>query len=187
MALARMRVTWQGWPGAPGYSNFYCEAAAGALPLAQIRTFFDTVKSYLPAGLTLSFPGSGDIIDPATGNLSGAWSETAQTNVVGTGSGNYAGNAGAVVHWLTDSIVRGRRLRGRTFLVPLVTGAYDTLGSLGTTPLATLQSAASTLVGAASTPLEVWSRPGPGYAGSQGTVTSSRVPDLAVSMRSRRI
>lgn len=193
--LNRVSVAWQGWPGSPGVSQFYLDSVAQQTSIDAIRTFFAAVAGLLPTGLTITVPSSGDIIEEQNGQLAGNWSVgTAPLVVTGSGTGVYAGNAGAVVHWLTNTVATKRRLRGRTFLVPLVSTAYDTAGSLGLTPFNTIQNAASALVGSMAGNMVVWHRPiiqkGTGVvirAGSSGDVTSSRVPDLAVSLRSRRI
>lgn len=188
MTLARVNVAWQGWPGSPGVSTFYLDPSPAQASVDAIRTFFQSLITLLPSGLTISVPGSGDELSEATGTLTGTWSVgTTPTVVTGTGAGNYAGNAGAVVHWLTTSFNSGRRIRGRTFLVPLVSTAYDTTGSLGTATITTISNAANALLTTNSGLMNVWSRPRPGSTGLQANITGIRVPDLAVSLRSRRI
>lgn len=192
--LKRCSVAWQGWPGAPGVSQFYLDDTAGQTQVDAIRTFFNAMVALLPTGLTITVPNSGDTVDESTGKLTGTWSvPTAPVAVVGTGIGAYAGNAGAVVHWLTNSVTRNRRIRGRTFLVPLV-GSYDSAGSLATASQNGIATAATNLVTAAGGLIHVWVRPvyqkGTGSlirGGMSGPITSSRVPDLAVSLRSRRV
>jgi hypothetical protein len=187
--LSRVSVAWQNWPGAPGSTVFYGLATAMVqADVDAVRTFFDAIKQYLPSGLTITVPSSGDNIDDATGDIVGSWSvATPPIVVTGTGAGAYAGNAGAVVHWLTDDVVNGRRVRGRSFLVPLVSTAYDTGGSLIAGAMTILSNAAGALVTASAGAFQIWHRPAPPAAGSSHAITSHRVPDLAVSMRSRRI
>ena len=197
--LSRVRVSWQNWPGAPGVSTFYYGTSLGSLPtqaqIDGIRTFFNTLSSYIPSGLTINVPNSGDQLNWVDGKLTGTWSvPTAPATVTGSGTGNYAGNAGAVIHWLTTDVVNGHRVRGRTFIVPLVSTVYDTGGSLSTTFISALNTAGTTLVGLADGPPAVWARPftdkngiKPHRDGSAHQVSSTRVPDLAVSQRSRRI
>lgn len=197
--LSRIRVAWQNWPGAPGVSTFFYGTALGSLPTqAQVdgvRAFFFSLAGLLPSGLSITVPNSGDQINWLDGKITGSWSvPSAPLAVAGTGTGNYAGNAGAVIHWLTDDVVNGHRVRGRTFLVPLVSTAFDTAGSLSPTALNTISSAGNTLRTVADGPPAVWSRPftdktgaKPHRDGSAHPVTSVRVPDLAVSQRSRRI
>lgn len=194
-AMNRVSVAWQGWPGAPGVSQFYLDNVPAQTSIDAIRQFFFACSGLLPTGLTISVPGSGDIIEDTTGKLAGTWS-VGTTPVVVTGSSAtaYAGNAGAVVHWLTNTVAGKHRLRGRTFLVPLASGAYDNTGSIATTALNTITTAASGMVTTMAGNMIVWHRPkiqkGTGSiiaVGSSADVTSSRVPDLAVSLRSRRI
>lgn len=188
MTLARVNCAWQSWPGAPGVSTFYLDPTPAQATIDSIRTFFNALITLLPSGLTINVPSSGDEISEATGSISGQWSvATTPTTVTGTGAGAYAGNAGAVVHWLTQGIVANRRVRGRTFIVPLIATAYDTAGSLSTSALSTISTAANALVAANPGLINVWSRPRPGLSGTQNAVTSTRVPDLAVSLRSRRV
>lgn len=186
--LARVRVAWQGWPGSPGVSTFYLANSPTQLHIDAIRAFFNSLAGSLPTGLTITVPASGDIIDDASGLIVNSWAVvTPPTVVTGTGAGNYAGNAGAVCHWLTSTVLNRRRIRGRTFLVPLVSTAYDTAGSLSSTLITSISAAAATLTSALGTNFRVWHRPANGAAGTNGTVTGFRVPDLAVSLRSRRI
>ena len=185
MALNRVKVQWTGWPGAPGVSTFYVSTTI--TDLAPLRTFFAALSaSYLPSGLTLAFPSTGDVIDEATGLITGAWSGPAAADVVGGAAGSYPGNAGAVVSWRTTLLVAGRRVRGRTFLVPLANAAYQSDGSLSTAFLTTANGAAATLISTWAGGLKVWSRPRPTIAGAQATVLTGTVPDLAVSLRTRR-
>lgn len=199
MTISRVSVAWQGWPGAPGVSQFYYGTALGDLPtqgnIDALRTFFNSLVGSLPAGLTISVPKTGDRINEVDGKIIGTWDVPVQPLVVnGAGAGNYAGNAGAVCHWLTPTVVAGRRVRGRTFLVPLISTAFDATGSLSTTFINTLQNAAQALVAQPDGAPTIWARPfidpkgvKPARPGSRAQVTSFRVPDLAVSQRSRRI
>jgi hypothetical protein len=187
--MRRYNVAWQNWPGAPGVSVFYSDTSVDISTFTDaLRAFYNSLVSLLPAALTIQVPAAGDIISDTDGSITGAWSDgTPVTVVTGTGAGAYAGNAGAVVHWLTDGVINGRRLRGRTFIVPLVSTAYDTAGSLGTGAITTLTNAATTLEAAVGPSMLIWHRPKAPAAGSSSNVTSTRIPDLAVSLRSRRI
>lgn len=192
--LKRVSVAWQGWPGAPGVTQFYLDNTGGQAQIDAIRAFFNSFQALLPTGLTIQVPNSGDTLDESTGVLTGTWSTATQPlPTTGNAVAAYAGNAGAVVHWLTQSVTRNRRIRGRTFMVPLV-GAFDTAGSLAPAANSTLSTAAATLVTASAGLIHVWVRPvrqkGTGVlvrGGMSAPITSSRVPDLAVSLRSRRV
>lgn len=198
MALSRVSVAWQNWSGAPGVSQFYYGTALGDLPtqnnIDAIRAFFAAIGTYLPSGLTITVPRTGDRLNETDGKIIGTWDVPIQpTLVTGSGTGGYAGNAGAVVHWLTPAVVAGRRVRGRTFLVPLVGTAFEANGSLASVFINAVTPAATALVTQADGAPSVWARPfvdpkgvKPARPGSKAQITSARVPDLAVSQRSRR-
>lgn len=193
--IQRLRALWQNFPGAPGYTNFYVGTNfAGPAPFT---TFFDAIKVYLPLSATIQVPNSGDIVVQETGQIGGVWTSGTVGNVTGSGAGAYSGASGAVVEWLTNGIVAGRRVTGKTFLVPL-SGAFDSTGSLSTGALTALQNAAAALIAALTPNLLVYARPFPGKpaegtkpakparSGTSYQVVAARIPDLAAVMRSRR-
>jgi len=184
MTLNRVRALWQNWPGSPGYTNFYVDPAV--VNQTEIRTWFAAFVTYLPSGITIQVPNTGDQIDETTGAITGAWSGTANTLVTATGTGNYAGATGACVNWRSTTLVRGRRPIGRSFLVPLVAGSFDSGGTLATATLGGIQTASNALVTNLGGALKIWSRPKGGSAGSAVTVTAAQVPDLGVVLRTRR-
>lgn len=184
MTLNRVRVLWQNFPGAPGYSNHYVSSAVASQ--SEIRAFYDAVKGFMPSGMTIQVPSNGDQIEEATGQITGAWSGTAQGIVTCTGTGNYPGSAGACVNWKSNAVVHGRRPMGRTYLVPLTTGSFETNGSIAAATLTAITTAANLLITNLVDGLKVWNRPTPTRAGGQATVISASVPDLAVVLRSRR-
>ena len=186
--IGRIRCSWQNWPGAPGVSTFFTAQPTTQGNVDGIRAFFNALAALLPSGLTITVPFQGDNIDDASGQIVGSWSVTTPPTVVtGTGAGNYAGNAGACVHWTTGGVLNGRRVKGTTFLVPLVSTAFATDGSISTSTLSTIGTAASGLVTAFGTNGRVWSRKTAFRNGSSYAITGSTVPDLAISLRSRRI
>jgi hypothetical protein len=75
----------------------------------------------------------------------------------------------------------GREIRGRTFVVPMATNAYDTDGTLAASTVSAFQTAANTVLTAAPT-FRVWSRKGALAA----TCSSALAVDKAVVLRSRR-
>jgi len=184
MTMNRVRVLWQGFPGAPGYSNHY----VGSLTTAQtaIRAFYAALVTYLPNNLTITVPNTGDQVEEATGKITGVWTGAAQAVVTATGTGNYSGASGAIVNWRTGAIVNGRRPIGRTYLVPLVSGSWDANGTLATATQAGIQTAADALIVALAGELKIWSRPKPTIAGANVTVVTAQVPDMAAVLRSRR-
>lgn len=187
MTMNRVRVIWSNWPGAPGYSNFY--VGTTITDHTPIRTFFSALSSYLPAAVTIQVPTSGDQISEATGLITGSYSATVTGGNVNGSAGNsspYAGSAGAQIQWQTSQIINGRRPLGKTFIVPGYGALFDNNGSLATLAQTAIQAAGTALIAALSGELKVWSRPKPTIAGANVTVTSCRVPDLSISLRSRR-
>lgn len=192
MPISRVTAQWSGFPGAPGYSNFHFQASTGT-PDSQadvdlVREFFDELRGLLPVGVNVLVQPTVEILDDATGALVDY--ETVATPplvVAGASSGTYSSPSGAVINWLTSSVVGGRRLRGRTFIVPLGSAAYQNDGTLSSSALTTLNAAAAILSAAGfSSGFGILSRPVGGGAISFGEVTGHRVPDLAAVLRSRR-
>lgn len=192
MTIARVTAQWTGFPGAPGYSNFFFEVAGDVgeqlgAP-AAVRTAFSSILAELPSGVSVQVSPTVEYIDETTGQLQdyGDAEETPQA-VNGSASGNYAGPAGAVVNWQTATVRDGRRVRGRTFIVPLASSAFQSDGTLGSSTITTLNNFASNILGGSSNPnrFVVWGRPSssPGVA---APVTGYRVPDMAAVLRSRR-
>ena len=180
--LIRYRVLWSGTAGGPGVTTLY--GLSSATQLAAIRTFFNACAALLPSTLKLDFPGNGDTIDDTTGAVNGGWAEGTQAQVAGSNPGTYAAPAGAEVVLQTGGIVNRRRVKGRIFLVPMVSMASD--GTLAASAVTTIQAAASTLFNPAN--FFVYSRPKPITAsnGTSHTITAALVPDKAVILRSRR-
>lgn len=193
MTIHRVKVLWTGMPGAPGVSTHYLGSAPAAADLTAFRTFYNALIAGLPNTLTLTIPGSGDILDETTGTITGTWTATAPSTVVGTAASGYAAPVGTLAHWVTGGVVRGRRVRGTTFIVPTV-NQFEPGGTPIGTWITTLQTAATALVTSLGANLVVWARPlrdpDPPHAivepGSLHGVTGATVPDKAMVLRSRR-
>jgi len=153
-----------------------------------MRTFFDAVKAHLPGGSDVKVQRLYQVINDLNGNITGEANLAADPTVVNGTAGPiaYAGPAGACINWETGHFnANGRRVRGRTYLVPLV-NAYETDGSLSAAALGTVAAAASAAIGGTGS-LGVWTRPTPG--GSDGTFNlaiSALVKDKAAVLTSRR-
>jgi hypothetical protein len=207
MAIVRVKLKWTGWSGAPGYSNFYFSPNAFGEPLpatvdsmfARVDQFSMDIGSMLPPAVKLQVQGDIDLIDPLNGEMEGAVAHAAGTLRSGTGAnGSYSAASGAVITWRTGSVVAGRRLRGRTFVVPLIGTAFGIDGTLSGTAAATIGAAAAKIhLPHADYAAVVWARPAkervrkdgtvvPARDGDVGDITSSNVPTLAAVLRSRR-
>ena len=189
--LYRQEALWQGLAGLTGFSTFYSTGAANA---AAIRTFFAAIQALIPSPCTIQVSGSGDTIEDSTGTLTGTWSSAVPALVSCTGTA-YAAPAGALVSWTTSTVRRGRILRGRTFIVPLWSGAYTTSGQVAAANVATIQAAATALVSAFAGTLVIWGRPimtkppappGVDAPGTTGVVTGATAQSKVVTLRTRR-
>ena len=184
--IHRLRVAWSGNAVVgPGLTTFYVDPSFSAVPAAVV-TFLQDIDNYIPTGVTWTVPSGGDILDDATGDLIGAWTGTGGSSVNSIGSGDYAQGVGARIRYSTNGIVAGRRVRGATFVVPLLASLYSGAGILDSTVVTGLQTAANVLLGTAAGDLLVWSRPAPGRAGSSHSITSAVVPNQISWLRSRR-
>ena len=192
MTITRLTAQWSGFRGAPGYSNFFFDdalSAEGGLDAAglAIRNFFFAFRAQLPESCNIAVQGTADYIDEASGQITGTEDFSAPGTVSGNRGGGYSAATGAVVNWNTQDYVNGRRIRGRTFLVPLASAAFDAQGDIAALALTEIRDAANALVATTlDAPLCVWHRPVGGAGGSSHVVTSATVPDLGAVLRSRR-
>lgn len=185
--LARVRTLWTGNPViGDGVSTFYFDEAHTGF-VADVGTFWNSQKASFPAGITWTTPGSGDLIDVATGELSGTWTEAGTSAITSTGPGIFARGVGVRTIWRTSGIRNGRRVQGSTFLAPLVGAMFEADGSPAAAQLTLWRNTAATLVTDSGTNMKIYSRPSPGQAGQANTVISSDVPDKVSWLRSRRV
>lgn len=192
MKLHRVVVTWAGPPvvGSAVTVLHYDGTNQTAPPVAAINTAFANMHNLLPNNVVVTVPNSGDSINDTDGTLAGSWVGTGGIANGGTGGAVGPAGVGGVVGWQTSTIVAGskgpRRLRGRTFIVPLAGIAYDTSGTLTDAGLSVLNQFGTDL--RASGPLAIWHRPLTKGAtnGSSGPVISHRVRDKAAFLSSRR-
>jgi hypothetical protein len=184
-AIDRVRVTWNGLGGLPGLSTFYFDNPLGAAN-AAVYTFFNSIKALFPAPLSWEIPNSGDTIESMNGNLIGEWTGAGGGTVNAVNAAAFAAGCGTRVVWNTASIVGGRRVRGSTFLVPLLAATYDGTGTIVNGDVATIAAAAGVLSAPAG--MVIWHRPTPSdpNGGLALPVTGSGVPDRVSTLRSRR-
>lgn len=183
-SLYRLTVRMDGWPGAPGFMTFYCKSPTPFR--SAVVAFVDDVRISMPSVITFTVPNQLDVLEDSTGELTGIETEGTEYVVNGGAGGDFSAPSGACVTWITNAFVAGRRVRGRTFLVPIVSECYDVDGSIDAPNLARFRDAALDLFTACD--LAIWHRPtSPGGSdGSAHEVTGSAVRDRAAVLRSRR-
>lgn len=193
MALYRVKTRWTGFTGSPGYTILHFSAPTEpTLTRAQevhgaVQTFMSGISSYLPSAARLTVETGVEIINETNGMLENVFTVTAGTAISGTVTGGFSSATGACINWNTTEVRNGRRVRGRSFIVPLAATMYDTDGTLTPTVLAGLQGRADTLVGG-GWDLQVFKRPTVKGAtdGDAATVVSARIADKTAILRSRR-
>ena len=195
--MVKVVALWTGWAGGPGYSNFYFspDAIQNATHVtnvqARVKAFFSAFTLCLPTGLSIQVQQDSQIVASATGAIVDTISATSlQAAVAGAGAANFSAISGACVIWKTGITVHSHQLKGKTFLVPLTNGAYDTDGTILASRLTELRTAATALAAAGAFPVEeqlvVWHRPVAGAGGSASTTVSSSVNDRVAYLKSRR-
>lgn len=184
MNIFRVQTTWHGFPGAPGFTNLYFQTSGGSV--LAVSNFFQAIAGKMCREFSFTIPAEGESFDDATGVLTGTFTDGVGVTINGTGDSEFAGPVGAVVDWRTSSINRGRKVRGRTFLVPIPSSTFEADGTLMAPARTLYQNAATALVTASAGALVVWSRPRAHVGGMAAPVTSAFVPDLAAVLRSRR-
>lgn len=197
----RVRAVWQGFTGAPGYSNFHFNAltdtAARNAAGDAVRAFFAGLSGFFLTTWNVAVQTEVTEWDVTTGILLGAANMTVTPAVVaGTVAATpYAGGSGLCVTWKTGVIFNGRRVSGRTFVVPAV-GVFESNGTLTAAAITAANTAASQLITAPSAEFSIWAKqftkPTDGskpvqIGGLLPAATSYDVKDMASQLRSRRI
>src|SRR6476620_812123 len=196
--MLKVKTRWSGFIGGPGWTNFFFDDANGALEgdvqaaavADKVQTFWNAVKSKLAPTVNLQIQPDVEVIGSDNGELLGVAQGGARAAIVGGAvSQSYSGATGAVITWRTAGVRNGRRVRGRTFLVPCVGGMFQNDGTIQPADLNEIQAAATALFAHTSgVSLGIFSRPTAQGAGDGAffPVTSASVPDLAAVLRSRR-
>lgn len=185
MALNRVRCTFTGVTGLPGVATFH--VGSGVTDMTPIRTFWNAIAGVFPNALIIGTPNSGDTINEATGQITGAWTGPVQTSVIGTGGvGSFSPTIGPMVRWITPQVVDGRRPIGKTFLVPSSTSIIATSGTFTSAIVTTIANAAVALVVALAGELKTWHRPNTKGPGVACTITGASVTGKHMVLRSRR-
>jgi hypothetical protein len=191
--LHRFRVDLGGWIGAPGVNTLYFRYPLGTGDLDSvaglIRTAYDSLKAYFPAGMTATVNSEVAVIDSATGLLQHGEVLEPPAQVVGTaGSASSSRAVMALARLHTQKVIDGRRVRGRIFLGPIATTAMAADGSISSAVRNAIGTAFGGLIDVAGANLVVWHRPtAPGASdGDYGTVTSVIGAPLPEVLRSRR-
>lgn len=161
-SVFRTTATWQGFLGSPGYSKLSfidVVGTAGANGVtAATRTFFNAFANFIPSGATIQVAREVAEYDEVSGTLLGELAATSTPAIItGAAASVYSGGSGMFVGWRTGTIWQGRRVQGRTFLVPM-SGINEANGTLTSAVIAAAQSAADALIADPSSVFAIWAR-----------------------------
>lgn len=197
--VGRVKIQWSGFQGAPGLTvlhfgafphDTWTQAQADAA-VVKTDAFIQFLKAHIAYGASLVTQADTEAIDVTTGELIAIVTTTPAAAATSTQSlgQKFTAASGAVVNWKTNEIRNGRRMRGRSFLVPLGISVVENNGTLDPGFMTSLNTAATALRAVSgSSNLMVYGRPSaPGATdGTVGGVIAHSVPDMAAVLRSRR-
>ena len=162
-SVFRVRAVWSGFSGAPGYTNFHfvdlgTDAARNAAG-AAVKAFFTSLTAHLMTGWSVAVVPEVTEYNVESGALVSA---TAMTTVPTAQGGAapvvaFVGGSGYSIQWNTNLIDHGRRLRGRTYIVP-ATACFESDGTLTAAAITAAQAAADSLIGAVGADFAIWKR-----------------------------
>jgi hypothetical protein len=202
--LGVVKTHWLGTTGGPGLTQIafqkspdgYINAGDAQAACNAMRTFWDTIKAYLPNELSLTVDpvvdtyGVGGLHNDLEASASAA---TAPTVVLGTGTGSYSMAAGLRMNLNTGAILNGRRVNGSFFIVPTDSVAFSATGTTNASAKTAIEAAAATwLASMTSSSLipGVWSRfnelKHPTRVSTISTVLTLKVNDKTAILRGRR-
>lgn len=199
--LAVLKFEWRGLTGGNGLSQFAVEVGTVEemnAAAAAIRSFFGGLVTRMPDNISIHCLPEFSIHEHTTGTLVGAANlSTVPAPVVGTNAGPYAEPCGASVQWTTATIMNGHWIKGRTYLVPMSSTAFnDATGGIHATVVAEIENAADAIVDhnsiGTTKNIVVWGRPkkatatSPSRPASLGIITGRRVPSKAAILSTRR-
>jgi hypothetical protein len=183
----------EGFHGAPGYTTFYFEGASEEdrdAACEDALAFWTEAQHWFPSSWHAAFAAEHRVVDDVTGELLDLHPtpESCAGTLTGSdGANRYAaGPAGACLSWSTNTINWSRRVRGRTFLVPVGGSAIGTDGTLDTGGLNGMVTHGGILIAQTTSVFGIWSRPRNKLGGKFAPATAVHVKDQAAVLRSRR-
>jgi hypothetical protein len=184
---AQYRALWSTPGGGAGFSVMhFTTAGTGAAAqqiAADVRAFFLALNTQIPNDVSINF--DSEVLDlNEDGTLAAVHAVVPPAVVLGVNNSEFNRAAGAVINWATGVIVAGRRLSGKTYIVPMALNTFDTVGVLTAVSRALLIQEGEDLIAAtaANRPLRIWSRT---HATSAPAVSCS-VPNAGAILRGRR-
>lgn len=190
--VAQYRAFWQIPDAGPAVSTFHLTAVGPSNVVAaaqSIADFLGVAMNSVPNDVTVTFDSEMTVYNDATGQLTATVPVTPPQSTTGLVASQWAAGSGLRVDWLTPFIRNGRRVRGRTFIVPAGLDAFTNSGQVSGPAISQMTAAGATMVNelsANASPLCIYARPTPGNAGQAYNVTSVAVPTQAATLRGRK-
>ena len=164
--MMRARVQWSGTPvTGPGLSTFYWNDATYAGKPAALSALFTVLKNYVPTGVTWTIPAVADVVNVETGELEGSVVDGSNLTVLSSGGAvDFKPGVGGRILWATTGIVRGRKVQGKTYVVPLTSQEYPN-GTVQGGTVSAINTALATYIGIGNPVVYSRPRPAPGGVG----------------------
>lgn len=195
MALYRVKVALSGWAGGPGVMTHYyadpiiVDESGAQLASDTVHNATFAAKGLFPSYMQFKVETQVDAITAANGQAAFSFN-IPQVQFAGTGGpSQLPPQVQLCVAWRSDALIEGRRVRGRTFLGPLVPSAQEDNGTPTAGALAIANTYAEDMqdtgVGSQLSHV-VYHRPVLGVGGSHHEIISFAVQDKFATLRSRR-
>lgn len=191
----RIRAQITGLGGLPGVHTTYWNGAsstptgADAIDCAgRVRTFWDSSKALLAAGITVIFNQPADVLDPLNGALLNQLGIASPANVVSSGTGELPKATMLLLRLNTGVVLNRRLLRGRSFIGPLAVNVNTAGIPTAAANTALLAATAAFATGATASQIVVWHRPTqalPASGAVAPVLSYASNPEFSV-LRSRR-
>jgi hypothetical protein len=190
-------VNWvsSGYTGSPGYTKLKFIQAEGTSPTvgeansaaAASRALLTSIANFYPNVVVYQCQTSVQVFNNAGVLQNEVALGAVPANVSGVGGTLFPGGVGAVVYWLTGAINGGHKVKGRTYFVPLANGAFSNDGTLASTVVSSLTTAASTFIGTSPAPAVNTRSLGQADRGNATyAITGASVKDRTAFLRTRR-
>lgn len=161
----RYKVGWTGGRIGSGVSVFVIGAGTTQPTWSAVNTafrgWFVALSSFVPNDVSWTFPVESESFNPSDGVLEEVVSIPQAAGLTASDAGTtWSAPAGRIVRWNTGNVVAGRRLIGKTFIVPSSGAAFSEgsiAGSVRTSD-GTAHGALLTGLQAAGGELRIWSR-----------------------------
>lgn len=197
-AVSTVTTEWTGFQGSPGYTKMnFLELSSSQLvqsAVDSVRNFWFLIRANLKQDWTLTVKPMVQTFDLNTGDLvNEITAGTAPVIVTGSvvpGAG-FAAGVGFQVKWSTGQIMDGRKITGRTFVVPAASAAEFDGTILEATRTAAI-TAGNALISATGNEFCIWhkrydnSDPPKYIGGTTHVVSGCDVPDRVSVLKTRR-